>query len=56
MTEDIPIFYTKLEDGQRSFKCPICRVTNLHGYPEGHRVSHCPCWPNGYELKDQNGR
>jgi len=22
---------------------------------EGHRSPHCPCWPKGYEIKDQNG-
>lgn len=32
------------------FKCPKCGKINSHGHGNGHRVSHCPCWPEGYEL------
>ena len=33
------------------FQCPKCAKWNMHGYGDGHRVSHCSCWPNGYYLK-----
>lgn len=52
------------ERGERSgihlaFHCPKCGKTNLHGgrYREpgacdGHRLSHCDCWPRGYHLRE----
>ena len=55
MTNEIPIFYTVVENGQRSFKCPSCNKKNVHSSEEGHRSPHCSCWPKGYEIKDQNG-
>jgi predicted RNA-binding Zn-ribbon protein involved in translation (DUF1610 family) len=54
MTDDIPTFYTTIKNGQRSFECPKCGKKNLHGSGDGHRISHCPCWPRGYEIKDQD--
>lgn len=41
------------------FQCPVCGTRNAHGgyYGEigaadGHRVSHCRCWKDGYNLKE----
>ena len=56
MTDDIPTFYTTIKNGQRSFECPKCGKKNLHGSGDGHRISHCPCWPRGYQIKDQDDR
>ncbi len=43
-------------DAQVKFQCPTCGRTNRHGVPLwdrsslGHRISHCECYPNGYDL------
>lgn len=41
------------------FECPVCEAKNVHGgtlgrkgFNDGHRLSHCPCWPNGYYIKE----
>lgn len=41
------------------FQCPICRLVIHHGgvYGElgggdGHRCSHCGCWPHGYFIRE----
>jgi hypothetical protein len=41
------------------FTCPSCGEENSHGAGgpkfgagDGHRVSHCPCWPRGYILRE----
>jgi hypothetical protein len=41
------------------FKCPNCGRVNSHGGTfgkkgggDGHRCSHCPCWPSGYYIKE----
>lgn len=42
------------------FVCPKCKTKISHGGGkhdkigdgDGHRVSHCPCWPNGYYIKE----
>ena len=42
-----------------SFVCPKCGKKNMHGgtYGEpgtcdGHRASHCECWPLGYYIRE----
>lgn len=64
--DGIPVFLVKRAAKTRvdevatvSFKCPKCRKKNIHGGcnnskggGDGHRVSHCPCWPNGYAIKE----
>ena len=61
-----PIRYPKRSDGTRSpngcylvFRCPKCGQENNHGgvfnelgAGDGHRVSHCECWPRGYYIKE----
>ena len=61
-----PFVYPELSNGARSpdgciltFKCPKCNQKNSHGgvykkkgEGDGHRVSHCSCWPNGYYLRE----
>ena len=63
---DGPFRYPKRSDGTRPkdgcqllFKCPKCGRENNHGgvykrkgEGDGHRVSHCNCWPNGYYIKE----
>jgi hypothetical protein len=44
---EIPTFVV---DAKRRFQCPKCGKTNLHGQGDGHRASHCPCWPTGYYI------
>ena len=41
------------------FECPLCENINVHGGTfgvkgdgDGHRVSHCGCWPDGYYIKE----
>ena len=41
------------------FKCPKCKNKNYHGGTygkkgdgDGHRYSHCQCWPRGYYLRE----
>lgn len=41
------------------FRCPKCKAKNYHGAwfkqpgkADGHRHSHCRCWPNGYFLRE----
>ena len=41
------------------FRCPRCRQLNRHGgfhgrpgLADGHRVSHCGCWADGYYIKE----
>jgi len=41
------------------FTCPQCGRSNSHGGTwgnigdgDGHRVSHCDCWPKGYFLRE----
>jgi len=41
------------------FTCPCCGRENVHGGTygkpgdgDGHRTSHCPCWPNGYVIRE----
>lgn len=41
------------------FRCPQCGKENCHGGAygqlgagDGHRVSHCACWPKGYYLRE----
>lgn len=52
----IPTFVmTPNEDGiTGSFQCPVCGQVNNHGYSDGHRVAHCPCWESGYYVTTQN--
>ena len=42
-----------------SFHCPMCGKMNAHGGDyrnkgggDGHRNSHCSCWPSGYMLQE----
>lgn len=42
-----------------TFTCPICKGVNNHrgiydeiGKGDGHRCSHCDCWPKGYYIKE----
>ncbi|PZX39388.1 hypothetical protein LY56_02921 [Roseinatronobacter thiooxidans] len=48
----IPTFAVAILNGQAVFKCPSCRKRNIHGTGAlpGHRISHCPCWLDGYNL------
>lgn len=56
MSEDIPVFeVTRDTHGCAQFTCPRCGKTNHHGQGDGHRVSHCGCWPNGYRLQTVGG-
>ncbi len=49
--QTIPTFVVTILKGQAVFTCPTCGKRNIHGPAEGLRVSHCPCWPHGYEIK-----
>jgi hypothetical protein len=57
---DIPTFVVKRVRATNTiqFVCPKCGRKNSHGgcgspgAGDGHRVSHCQCWPNGYYLKE----
>jgi predicted RNA-binding Zn-ribbon protein involved in translation (DUF1610 family) len=60
--EDVPVFSCGRSSRNRAyivFVCPKCGARNCHGGGErlgdgdGHRVSHCGCWPNGYDLKER---
>jgi len=52
MSEDIPVFkVTRDAQGYAQFTCPRCGKTNRHGRNDGHRISHCDCWPGGYVLQ-----
>ena len=43
-----------------AFVCPVCGKRNVHtggrankpGRADGHRWSHCRCWPDGYEIRE----
>lgn len=52
-----PIIYADQNPhtGFLSFKCPVCGRMNRHGRGEGHRASHCGCWPDGYILRAKGG-
>lgn len=64
--QDGPFRYGQTKDGVHIpdgchlvFTCPKCKKENLHGgeyknkgAADGHRVSHCSCWPNGYYIKE----
>ena len=51
MSEQVPTFLCyPISGGGLQFRCPTCRKVNHHGEGEGHRVSHCACWPNGHYL------
>jgi hypothetical protein len=56
-------YYPRDKNGNREqgchlvFTCPTCGVENVHGGAygnpgagDGHRVSHCQCWPRGYYI------
>jgi len=56
-------YYKNSEDSKPRchlvFRCPVCGKENSHGgyYNEkgaadGHRSSHCQCWPHGYNIKE----
>jgi hypothetical protein len=30
--------------------CPVCGRKNIHGWKNGHRIAHCNCWEDGYDL------
>ncbi len=47
---EIPTFTCIEREGSLIFECPICKKENRHGSMEGHRVSHCGCWPKGYDI------
>ena len=61
-----PFKYKITRDGRKYpdgchlvFKCPVCGKENVHGghyknkgAADGHRVSHCGCWPDGYNLEE----
>lgn len=60
--DDLPTFVAVRVRGTNTmrFVCPKCRKKNTHGCcwsvvggGDGHRVSHCPCWPNGYYVKEK---
>ena len=48
---DIPEIECQQEKNQFIFWCNHCKDNHFHGAEEGHRVSHCPAYPNGYILK-----
>jgi len=52
---DIPEIKCVEENDQFIFWCPHCGKEHVHGAVEGHRVSHCPAYPNGYILKKLTG-
>jgi hypothetical protein len=56
-------YYKNREDSNPGchlmFRCPVCGKENVHGgyynekgVADGHRASHCQCWPNGYNIKE----
>lgn len=58
-------FYGPDSEGHRGkgcylvFNCPKCKSHIAHGgvygkkgEADGHRVSHCDCWPKGYYIKE----
>lgn len=60
--QDIPTFLAERIRGTNTmrFVCPKCSKANTHGTcgksvggGDGHRVSHCECWPNGYYVKER---
>ena len=66
MAKGGPYKYPRRSDGIRPpdgcslvFTCPKCKKEQSHGgmynqkgAGDGHRVSHCRCWPDGYYLKE----
>lgn len=61
---DLPFTYPDGTPGvYLIFTCPKCKAVNSHGgfrgkpgSADGHRSSHCRCWPSGYflvEIKPQ---
>jgi len=48
---DIPEIECQQEGIHFTFLCDRCGEKHYHGEGEGHRVSHCPAYPNGYILK-----
>ena len=56
---DIPEIECQHEGIQFTFLCDRCGKKHRHGAGEGHRVAHCPHYPNGYILRgptDANNR
>lgn len=62
--DDLPTFLCvrNRRTNSMSFICPRCAKKNTHGCcgkvfgaGDGHRVSHCPCWKNGYYVAEWNG-
>ncbi len=58
----IPVFTVERTGGTLWFVCPRCGARNVHGAVsdipgagDGHRASHCPCWPRGYYLVERKG-
>lgn len=44
------------------FRCPVCGQKISHGgwfkdlgAADGHRASHCNCWPKGYYIREVQG-
>jgi hypothetical protein len=65
VAESGPFLYPPGRDGKRisgchlAFTCPTCGQKNYHGgvyqqkgAGDGHRSSHCRCWPDGYIIRE----
>lgn len=49
----------RLVECHLTFRCPVCLKVNHHGgiigqrgACGGHRSSHCPCWRDGYFIRE----
>lgn len=63
---EVPIFEVvskKRKNGMGTcdlvFNCPCCGKKNFHsgeqgnvGAADGHRISHCSCWVDGYYIRE----
>ncbi len=52
--DGIPIFEVMASGPHFVFTCPRCHGLNVHGAKDGHRASHCKCWPRGYFIQEAN--
>lgn len=51
---NLPTFYmVPVSENKMRFICPRCGCPIRHGRGcDGHRESHCSCWPGGYYVKE----
>ena len=53
MSDIIPTVYATRKGDQLAFKCVKCGEVHYHSLGDGHRVSHCDEWKDGYILKEK---